>query len=151
MCLILGLLKQIADAAVYIGLGLIRRRSIIFGLGFLRMSMLALLRFLRGRLRFAGLIVTEMTDISFYTTCTWALLCNGKKVSHRALSMTSGCIYWKGVVPNRKSYAAQVPDRISFCQTRCAYAQLPRPPLSILTQCSTYGSSTVHTSCENTF
>jgi hypothetical protein len=31
-----------------------------------------------------------------------------KDVSHKALSITSGCIYWKDVVPNRMSYAGRV-------------------------------------------
>jgi hypothetical protein len=35
--------------------------------------------FLRGCLRFAGLVMTEMPNISFYTTRTWAFLYDGTK------------------------------------------------------------------------
>jgi hypothetical protein len=61
-----------------------------------------------------------------------------KEVSHRALRPTSGCIYWKKVVPSRMSYAGQVPDRISLCQTylrigACTKAALVLQPNAVLT------------------
>jgi hypothetical protein len=46
--------------------------------------------------------------------------CVTEDVSQNTLCSTSGCVIGKDVVPNRMSYAGQIPDRISFCQTLCA-------------------------------
>lgn len=55
------------------------------------------------------------------------------------------------VVPNRMSYAGQVQDRISSCQTSRIGASTKEARPCIRTQLQTYRASTIKASCSNTF
>lgn len=115
------LLERIVHAIIYVSLlHWLWWRSILLRR---RVAMLAL-HLLRGRFRFAGLIMAKVSDITLYTACTWAFLWNRRAVSHRTLCSTSSCIYWKGsyqiachMLPRYKSN--QLVPKI------CAYAHIP--------------------------
>jgi hypothetical protein len=95
--------------------------------------------------------MTKVADITLYTARTRSFLCNGKRLVIERYVPRVAAYIGKEVVPNRMSYAGQVPDRISFCQTtlRIGASTIKATPC-IMAQCRTYRSSTIHTSCRNT-
>lgn len=106
------------------------------------------LHFLRGWFRFAGFVMAEVSDIPLYTACTWAFLCNRTKLVTKLCVAMNGRIYWEQVLPNRMSYAAHIQSELA-CSQRLAHTRIYTQNPFFGSQCSTYGSATIHTSCRN--
>lgn len=93
--------------------------------------------------------MAEMPNISLYTARTWAFLCDRTKLVIEHWVSRVAAIIGKEVVPSRMSYAGQVPYQISFCQTTLRIGAATNAPSGISTQCKTYRSPTIDTSCRN--
>lgn len=93
--------------------------------------------------------MAKVSDITLYTACTWAFLCNGRKlVIEHYVSRVAAYI-------GRTSYQIACHMLVEY-QIELASAKqlrigayLKAPLVFGRTQCSTYGSTTIHTSCRN--